>query len=79
MQFSVVKGSYVVALLCLLYAEYAASTFCLSKQYVRGLFQKYPSFLYKAHNTLNNSNRIVFKQKLMGLYERYVTTFFQQQ
>ena len=27
---------------------------------------------------LNNSNRIVFKQKLMGLYERYVTTFFQQ-
>ena len=27
---------------------------------------------------LNNSTRIVFKQKLMGLYERYVPTFFQQ-
>ena len=25
---------------------------------------------------LNNSNRIVFKQKLMGLCERYVTTIF---
>ena len=28
---------------------------------------------------LNNSNRIVFKQKLMGLYERYVTTFLSMQ
>ena len=36
-------------------------------------------YIYKPiRHYLNNSNRIVLKQKLMGLYERYVTTFFQQ-
>ena len=36
-------------------------------------------YIYKQiRHCLNNSNRIVFEQKLMGSYELYVTTFFQQ-
>ena len=35
-------------------------------------------YINQIRHCLNNSNRIVFKQKLMSLYERYVTIFFQQ-